>query len=43
MLITLFKAYVADKHGYVDFVNNKINNLTVCIQGFNNDALSDDI
>lgn len=43
MLITLFKAYVSDKHGYVDFVNNKINNLIVCIQGFNNDALSDDI
>lgn len=41
MLITLFKADVADKHGYFDFVNNKINNLIVCIQGFNNEALSD--
>lgn len=41
MLITLFKADVADKHGYFDFVNNKINNLIVCIQGFNNNALSD--
>ena len=41
MLITLFKGYVADKHVYVDFVNNKINNLIVGILGFNNDALSD--